>query len=270
MAPVVKGAIFAFAVLSFGVLAANATAEQAVVLPTPTLLSALVVLPAGLCLLLWIGTIRPGELRLHVSLLYVLGFVGLCLLGGLNALVAAIRGVDAGSAWTTGQVHAVLVGAPVLAAFAGLYHWSPKIWGRALKGSLGTIQWLLLFGGFVVSAAGSWMAGYGGAPWHVADVSGPGSKASWLAWTRLSGLGGGMIALGVVVFVLNLAVSVLGPGDQAEADPYDATTLEWATSSPPAEDNFAYVPEVRSDSPLADLRAAAASPDITSPDRGSA
>lgn len=253
-APVVKGAIFAFAVLSFGVLAANSAAAGAVVLPTPTLLSSLVVLPAGLCLLLWLGTIRPAELRLHISLLYVAGFVLLCLLGGLNAVIAAVRGVSGGSAWSTGQVHAVLFGAPTLAAFAGLYHWAPKIWGRPLRTALGAMQWLLLFGGFVISAVGSWLLGYDGASWHVADLTGAGTKPGWLALARLEAVGGVLITLGILVFVVNLAVSVLGGGDPAPDDPYDGATLEWATTSPPPPDNFTYLPEIRSDLPLTDVR----------------
>jgi len=258
MAPIVKGAMFAFAVLSFGVLAANRTAERAVILPLPTLLSAGMVLPAGLCLLLWLGTVRPAELRLHVSLLYVVGFVVLCLLGGLNAVIAAIRGVDGGSAWSTGQIHAVLFGAPILAAFAGVYHWAPKIWGRALRPTLGALQMLLLFGGFVVSAAGSWLLGYDGAPWHVADLTGPGTKTAWLALVRLEGLGGMLITLGLLVFLLNLGVSLRGP--VGEGDPYEGTTLEWATPSPPPPDNFDYVIEVRSDRPLAEVTASAPGP----------
>jgi cytochrome c oxidase subunit 1 len=259
MAGVVKGAIMAFAVLSFGILAASSSSARAVVLPTPTVVSALVVLPAGLCLLLWLGTMRPAELHLDVSLLYAVGFVVLCLLGALNALIAAIRGVGGGTAWTTGQLHAVLFGAPVLAAFAGIYHWAPKIWGRSLRGAVGVLQWLLLFGGFTISAIASWLLGYDGAPWHVDDLTGPGSKSAWLALSRLEGVGGVLIALGVLVFVANLALSVLRPatGEAVPDDPYGGMTLEWATSSPPPEDNFAYVPEIRSDTPLADVRTAA-------------
>jgi cytochrome c oxidase subunit 1 len=263
MAPVVKAAIFGFAVLSFGILAANSTAGQAVLLPTPTLLSAFLVVPAGLCALMWLATIRPDELRLHVSLLYVAGFVLLCALGGGNAVGAAVKGLHGNSAWSTGQLHAVVFGAPTLAAFAAIYHWAPKIWGRVLHPLLGAVQFLLLFGGFAVSAAGSWALGYDGAPWHIDDLTGPGSKSGWLALSRLEGIGGGLIALGVLVFALNLAVSLLGSrGAPAEPgaldDPYEGSTLEWATSSPPPEDNFTYLPEITSDAPLADRRAAAA------------
>ena len=263
MAPVVKGAIFAFAILSFGILTATGSAGSAVLLPTPTVVSALVLLPVGVCLLMWLGTIRPAELRLHVSLLYAAGFVILCLLGALNAVIAAIAGIkvnvaDAGlgSAWSTGQLHAVLFGAPTLAAFAAIYHWAPKIWGRHLSGSLGVIQWLLMFGGFIASAAGSWLLGYSGAPWHVANLTGPGAKAGWLGLARLEGAGDVLIVLGIAVFIINLAASVLGRGERAEPDPYGGTSLEWATTSPPPEDNFSYVPEIRSDTPLLDVRAA--------------
>jgi cytochrome c oxidase subunit 1 len=259
MAPVVKAAIFGFAVLTFGVLAANATAEHAVVLPTPTLLSAFVLIPAGLCALLWLGTIRPAELRLHVSLLYVAGFLLLCVLGGGNAIAAAVKGLHGDSAWSTGEVHAVLFGAPALAAFGAVYHWAPKIWGRALHAGLGALQFLLMFGGFVVSAAGSWALGYEGAPWRIDDLTGAGSKSSWLAFSRLEGVGGVLITLGVLVFVVNMAVSLRAdPGDDLD-DPYEGSTLEWATTSPPPQENFAYLPDIRSDAPLADLRAARSS-----------
>jgi cytochrome c oxidase subunit 1 len=274
MAAVVKGAIVAFAVLSFGILAANVSDAQAVLLPTPTLVSAFLVAPAGLCLLLWLGTVRPTDLRLHVSLLYVAGFTLLCLFGALNAIIAAFEHLSSESAWSTGQLHAVLFGAPTLAAFAGLYHWAPKVWGRQLNAALGALQWGLLFVGFTVSAAGSWMLGYAGAPWRVADLTGPASKPSWLALARLAGVGGVLVSLGIVVFVINLALtwfgsrSGSGPSDLSPGDPYDGMTLEWATTSPPPEDNFIYVPEIRSGTPLTDLREDSAQASAATPDGG--
>jgi cytochrome c oxidase subunit 1 len=259
MPPVVKGAIFAFAVLSFGILAAPHSALSAVLLPTPTIVSALVVLPAGLCALLWLATVRPDDLHMHVSLLYVVGFVLLCVFGGVNAVVAALKNLHGGSAWTTGQIHAVLVGAPTLALFGAVYHWSPKLWGRHLRGSLGVLQWLLLFGGFTVAGLGGWLLGYDGAPWHTASLSGPGTKSGWIALSRIGTAGEVLVVLGFLVFAINALASVFGSGTAAEDDPYQGQTLEWATTSPPPDDNFAYVPEVRSEAPLLDVRAADAS-----------
>jgi cytochrome c oxidase subunit 1 len=185
----------------------------------------------------------------------------LCVLGGGNAVAAAVKGLHGDSAWSTGEVHAVLFGAPTLAAFGAVYHWAPKIWGRVLHAGLGALQFLLMFGGFVVSAAGSWALGSQGAPWRIDDLTGAGSKGSWLAFSRLEGVGGVLITLGVLVFVVNLAVSRrAAPTDDLD-DPYEGSTLEWATTSPPLEENFTYLPEIYSDAPLADLRATRAAVD---------
>jgi len=265
-AAVVKGVIFAAAILSFGVLAAGASIERAVVQPTPSLLSAFIVLPVVLAVLLWLGGARSGLRRPHVSLLYLAGFLLLLVAAGVNAVVAPsqhLTGGVSGSEWTVGQVHAVLVGAPTLAVFAGIYHWSPKIWGRGLSQLLGAIQWLLLLGGFALTAAGMWGAGYAGAPWHLDDHVGP-TASSWFNWAKLSSVGGVLVALGLLVFLANVVITWnsarRAPAEDRPADPYEGSTLEWATSSPPPEDNFDVLPEVRSDVPLADLRAATGGP----------
>lgn len=261
-----KALIFTTMLLCFGIIAADRTVEQAVMVPTPTVLSLLVAVPIGLLVLLWLGTIRPGALRFHVSLLYLGGFVLLLVAGAVNGVVAASQDLHggltgAGSAWTVGQVHAVLFGAPTLAAFAAVYHWSPKIYGRGLNALLGGVQWLLLLGGFLVTALGSWLAGYDGAPWHVTTYTGP-HASTWFNYGKLATAGGLMIALGLLTFVANamLTWQLARRTEPAArpADPYQGSTLEWAAASPPEEDDFDLVPDVRSDTPLADWRAAPA------------
>jgi len=259
-----KGLIFAAMVLCFGILASGSTIERAVLIPTPSVLSLLVAAPIGLLVLLWLGTIRPVELRFHVSLLYVAGFVLLLLAGAVNGVIAPSQHLHgglagSGSTWTVGQVHAVLFGAPTLALFGAIYHWAPKLYGKALNGALGVLQWLLLLGGFGAAAAGSWLAGYDGAPWHVISYVGP--KASeWSNYAKLSTAGGVLVALGLLVFVANAIGTWVSARKAPEADrpgdPYEAGTLEWATTSPPPDDNFDVLPDVRSDAPLADWRAA--------------
>jgi len=258
-----KVLIFAAMLLCFGILASDQTIEKAVLLPTPSVLSLLVAAPVGLLTLLWLGTIRPAEVRLHVSLLYVAGFVILLLAGFVNGVIAASQHLHggltgAGSAWTVGQVHAVLFGAPTLAAFGAVYHWGPKLYGRSLNALLGALQWLLLLGGFLISALASWLAGYDGAPWHVTTYTGPRS-ADWFNYGKLGVAGGVLIALGLLVFVANAALTWARSRRASEADrpgdPYDAGTLEWATSSPPPDQDFDVIPDVRSDTPFADWKA---------------
>jgi heme/copper-type cytochrome/quinol oxidase subunit 1 len=258
---VAKGLIFAVLVLSFGILAADRTVEQAVLQPTPTVLTALLAIPIGLLVLLWLGTVRPRLLQLHISLAYVFGFVALLVAGGVNAAVAPSQHLQgglsgAGSAWTVGQVHAVLFGAPTMAAFAALYHWGPKLYGVALNAAVGALQFLCLLAGFLAMAIGQWLAGYDGAPWHVGGYnSGPDAR-TWANYARVSTAGGVLVGLGLVLFCANAARSWARgrrlPESQRPGNPYGAGTLEWGTSSPPPEDNFDSVPEVRSAYPLQD------------------
>jgi len=258
---VAKGAIFATTILAFAVLASNASIERAVVQPTPSLLSAFIVAPIGLTALLWLGTIRPAQLKFHVSLLYVGGFALLLVAAGVNAAVAPsqhlVGGVN-GSAWTVGQIHAALIGAPTMAAFAAVYHWSPKIWGKALNQLIGTLVWLCLFGGFAITSAGAWAAGYDGAPWHVDNYT-SGATSHYFNYAKLASVGGVLVFLGLLLFLASAAASWAfarhAAPEDLPADPYEASTLEWAAASPPPPDNFESVPEIRSDAPLADLRA---------------
>jgi heme/copper-type cytochrome/quinol oxidase subunit 1 len=186
-----------------------------------------------------------------VTLAYVAAYLLLIVFGVANAAIAAVAKVDAGTAWSTGHIHVVVLGAPVLLAFAAVHHWAPKIWGRQLSQSLGGLEVLLLLGGFLVMGLADYLLGYDGAPWHVADIGG---KASWLALERLGAGGAALVVLGVLVFVLNLLSSIAGGrGAPAIDNPWDGTTLEWATLSPPPAHNFDAVPEVRSADPLIQL-----------------
>ena len=255
-----KALIFLAAALSFGVLAANASIERAVLIPTPSVLSVAIVVPIGLLALLWLGAIRPNALRPHISLLFLSGFLLLLVAGAVNAVIAPSQhlvGGAAGSEWTVGQVHALLFAAPTMAAFAGIYHWSPKIWGRGLNQLLGALQALLLLGGFLITSLGAWLAGYDGARWHLDDYSGA-KSGNYTNYAKLASLGGVLVAIGLLVFLANVALTWKRVrGAQVEdlvADPYEGSTLEWAASSPPPPHNFDTVPEIRSATPVADVR----------------
>ena len=240
-----------FAGLSLTAWAAGTKVADAVVLPTYSAATALVAVPVGLLALLWLGSLAKGSPRFHVSLAFVAGFLGLAGFGAVNAVVAAVAEVDGGTAWTTGHLHVVAFGAPLLLGVAALYHWAPKLFGRELANGLGGIVFLLLFGGFFLNGLGTYLLGYDGASAHVSDYT----DSTHLNYSRLAAAGGVLVLLGVVALVADVLRAWAGRSmATGEADPYEGLTLEWAAASPPPPANFEAVPEVRSAYPLHDLR----------------
>lgn len=222
-----RTALAAVAALSLGAWAAGTTVARAIVVPTYSGLTALMALPLGVLALLWLGTMFRGRPRGHVSVLLVAAALLLFGFAALNAGIAAIVGVT-GGAWTTGYLHSVLFGPAVLLGAAALYHWAPKLFARTLPVGPGLTVALLLTGGSLLNAGGSFLLGYAGAPAHVADLVG---KSSWTGFSRLAAFGGGVLALGAVLLIAEVArAAVAGADPSMVGDPYaDAANDDDAT-----------------------------------------
>jgi len=249
-----RGALAAFGILSLGSWASGSTVVKALVLPTFSPLTALVVLPVGALVLVWLATLAAGRRHLHTSLLFVAGFILLAAFGALNALIAAAAKVE-GGAWATGHLHVVAFGAPTLLLFGAITHWAPKLFGRELSAGAARVGFLGVFGGFFLMGLGSYLLGYDGAPARVKDFAFSSDSSTF---STLSALGAGLLLVGLLVLIAEIARSARHHGRPAPADPYEGLTLEWATSSPPPPHSFDSVPEVRSATPVLDLRLAEA------------
>lgn len=256
-----RGALCMFGFLSLTAWAAGSQSSKSVVLPTYTIATAAIAAPIGILALLWLGTLATGRTRVHVSLFFVLGALGLWALGAVNAAVVASRHLTAAdSAWTAAHVHVVAFGPPTLLAVGAIYHWGPKMLGRHLSAAGGGLVFLLLFGGFAINGLGTYLVGYrhGGAA--VREYA----NRSLTTYSVVAAIGGALVLAGVLVVVLDLLRAAGGSGRRAAEDPYEGLTLEWATPSPPPPYNFNSVPEVRSAHPLLDLRAAAGAEEVSS------
>ena len=152
--------------------------------------------------------------------------------------------------WVVAHLHYVLFGGSVFGVFAGFYYWFPKMTGRMLNEGLGKLQFVLIFIGFNLTFFPMHQLGLAGMPRRIADYA---SDAGWNDLNLAATIGGFMIASSMIPFLWNVLVSLRG-GEIAGDDPWEANTLEWATSSPPPPYNFDRLPEIRSERPLFDLR----------------
>jgi heme/copper-type cytochrome/quinol oxidase subunit 1 len=71
----------------------------------------------------------------------------------------------------------------------------------------------------------------------------------------VSTIGSYLIAIAIIVFFVNVRRS-LRRRREAGDDPWEANTLEWATTSPPPPHNFDSLPRIRSNRPVYDARVA--------------
>lgn len=245
-----RAALALFGILSFGALWTPHDANQALVLPNPPAVGAVLGAVVGIVVLVLLGTVAKGRVKFHTSLLFVVGFVLLLGFAAINAVVAALAGVD-GSAWTEGHLHVAVFGAPTLLIAGSIYHWSPKLFGRHMSAATGGGVFLLLFGGFLLMGLGDYLLGYNGAPAHIKDYP---AGEDWGTYAQIGTVGSILLALGALGLVVDVVKAAAGKGAKAEADPYEGLTLEWAADSPPPPHNFDAVPEVRSAYPVRDLR----------------
>jgi cytochrome c oxidase subunit 1 len=215
--------------------------------------SMLVGIPTGIKIFNWTATMYGGKLRMETPLLFCCGFLFQFLVAGLTGIMLAAAPFDwqlHDSYFVVGHFHFVLFGGLIFGLFAGLYYWYPKAIGRMPDDRLGQWQFWLLVIGFNMTFIPMHFLGALGMPRRIYTYQ-PGR--GWEFWNLVASIGVIFQAAGVLVFTWNMLRSAY-KGEPAGDDPWDGWTLEWATSSPPAEYNFEKLPVVRSSRPLWDLK----------------
>ncbi len=249
---------FVFATVGIGALGFSVWAHHmfttgAVFLPFFSLMTFLIAVPTGVKMFNWIATLFRGQLTFSTPLLYAVGFLTMFLIGGINGAFSAAVPVDFAlhdTYWVVAHIHYVLFGGSVFAVFGGIFYWFPKMTGRMLDETLGKVQFVIMFIGFNLTFFPMHMLGLAGMPRRIADYA---ASTGWGELNLLATIGGFVIAASMLPFLWNVLVS-LRNGKIAGDDPWEANTLEWATSSPPPPYNFDHLPEIRSERPVFDAR----------------
>jgi cytochrome c oxidase subunit I len=213
----------------------------------------LVSIPTGIKFFNWLATMYGGRLSFASPMLFCMGFLAMFLLGGLTGIMLGAAPFNfqlSDSYFVVGHFHWVLIGGTLFGVFAGIHYWYPKVTGRMLSERLARWQFWLLLVGFILTFGPMHIAGMLGMPRRIYTYE---ADRGWALWNQLTTLGAIIQVPSFAIFVYNLIAS-LWNGKPAGDDPWDAWTLEWATSSPPPSYNFAEIPRVRSRRPLWDLK----------------
>ncbi|MGH2351291.1 MAG: cbb3-type cytochrome c oxidase subunit I [Chloroflexota bacterium] len=210
-----------------------------------------IAIPSGVQIFAWIATIWTGRPVFSTAFLFALGFIVIFLIGGLTGVMVAAVPFDwqvHDTYFLVAHFHYVLLGGVIFPIFAAFYYWMPKNNSRLLSERLGKWNFWLMFLGFNLAFFPMHIAGLLGMPRRVYTYQ-PG--LGWEMPNLLSTIGAYILGLGIALFVWNVVWHiVLGRGQKASDNPWDAGTMDFATPTPPPNEGYRNFPIVRSRYPL--------------------
>jgi cytochrome c oxidase subunit 1 len=236
---------------SMSVWAHHMFTTGAVNLPFFAITSFAIAVPTGIKIFNWIATMVGGRLTFETPMLFATGFIYLFVIGGISGVIVASPPLDfqfQDTYFVVAHFHNVLVGGSVMAIFAGLYFWFPKMTGRRLDERLGKAHFWTWLVGFVLTFLPQYQLGALGMPRRYADYP---AGLGWEPLNALSTAGSFLMGIGVIPFVVAVVLALRRPPDQPN-DPWGANSLEWWATSPPPPHNFTSLPPIRSERPVFD------------------
>jgi cytochrome o ubiquinol oxidase subunit 1 len=220
--------------------------------------SMLIAIPTGVKIYNWLFTMYGGRVRFSSPMLWAIGFMVTFLIGGMTGVLLAAPPADFmlhNSLFLVAHFHNVIIGGVIFGAFAGYTFWFPKAFGFSLDERLGKAAFWCWLVGFYVSFVPLYVVGLEGMTRRMQHYDQP----EWHPWLLVAGAGVLIILCGIVLQIVQLTVSIRTRERRRDltGDPWDARSLEWATSSPPPEFNFAVLPVVTGEEPYWSIKQSA-------------
>ncbi|RSV20192.1 cytochrome o ubiquinol oxidase subunit I [Sphingomonas sp. ABOLH] len=202
-------------------------------------------IPTGAKIFNWLFTMYRGRIRYELPMMWAIAFMLTFTIGGMTGVLLAVPPADFvlhNSLFLIAHFHNVIIGAVVFGTFAGINYWFPKAFGFKLDRKWGLVSFWCWFVGFWVAFTPLYVLGLMGITRRLRHFDDP----SLQIWFVIAAVGAVIIAVGIAAFLVQIAVSIMNRDKLRDVtgDPWDGRSLEWATSSPPPDYNFAFTPVV--------------------------
>jgi len=204
-------------------------------------------IPTGVKVFNWLFTMFRGRVSFATPMLWFMGFVATFTIGGVTGVLMAVPGIDFvvhNSLFLVAHFHNMIIGGVLFGAFAGYSYWFPKFTGFRLHEGLGKAAFWCWLVGFILAFGPLYVLGFMGAVRRLDHYD---ASLGWQGLFIVAGVGVLIILLGVFFQIVQLAYSVWKRQELAVGpDPWGGRTLEWSTSTPIAEYNYAILDTVTS------------------------
>ncbi|MFF2752355.1 cytochrome c oxidase subunit I [Psychrobacillus sp. NPDC058041] len=204
-----------------------------------------IAVPTGMKIFNWLLTIWGGSIKVTVPMLYALGFIPSFVAGGVTGIMQAAAPLDYqlhDSYFIVAHFHYVIVGGVVLAILAALHLYWPLMFNQMLSEKLGKWTFWFFFLGFHCTFFIQHFLGLMGMPRRVFTFR---EGQGWDLFNLISSLGAALMAIGVIILVINIIITI-AKNEKVGNDPWeDGRTLEWAIPQPVPYYNFKQTPLVR-------------------------
>jgi len=200
-------------------------------------------IPTGAKLFNWLFTMYRGRIRFELPMMWTVAFMLTFVIGGMTGVMLAVPPADFvlhNSLFLIAHFHNVIIGGVLFGLFAAINFWWPKAFGFRLEKKWGLVSFWCWVVGFWMAFMPLYVLGFMGVTRRMRVFDDP----AYQIWFVIAGVGVAVIAVGILAMLIQFAVSIIHRDKLRDetGDPWLGRTLEWATSSPPPDYNFAKTP----------------------------
>ncbi len=213
-------------------------------------------IPTGAKIFNWLFTMYRGRIRFELPMMWTIAFMVTFVIGGMTGVLLAVPPADFvlhNSLFLVAHFHNVIIGGVLFGIFAGINYWWPKAFGFKLNEFWGKVSFWSWVSGFYFAFMPLYVLGLMGVTRRLRTFDDP----SLQIWFVIAAFGAFLVAVGIGAMLMQFYVSIRDRESLRDVtgDPWNGRTLEWATSSPPPDYNFAFSPVVHDGDAWADMKA---------------